>query len=449
VLSRAAPAFAQNTDSFFFSDEAAMTAGAVTATTNDSGAVWYNPAGLGGVKRGQVDLSASAFGLRLRQVPDALTLSYPSGPRSLDVSTTAFVSAPVAVGLVRQLSADVTLGVGLYVTLRDLFSAEAWWRGQEAVALGGATTPVRFHQRLDQSQDVSRYHAGPALGWQVTPRLRVGLSALGTYGTLAAFQQFLIDGQALAPDGTAATAYFVQSHVRAQLSYVGAQPVAGVQYEPAERWRLALALRSPEVLLHGTLRTSSVAAAALPDAQGQPGPLAAATGPTRRAFSFEIIAPPRAVAAASWGDAALGFVAAEVDYQPPLRNATIGIDQRPVWNARLGGLRHLGPRLSLGGGLFTERATDRRLDRTSFLAERVDYYGVALGAQLRTPLALVKNPQADALVLSTTVALRYALGLGRVVGASVFPLEDRPSEFRAIDVVYHEFIPYLGSSTTF
>ncbi|HEU4539349.1 MAG TPA: hypothetical protein VFS00_34760, partial [Polyangiaceae bacterium] len=89
-------AFAQNTDSFFFSDEAAMAAGAVAATTRDSGAIWYNPAGLGGVKRGQIDLSASAFGLRMRQVPKAFTLSYPSGPRSSDVSATSIVSAPIA-----------------------------------------------------------------------------------------------------------------------------------------------------------------------------------------------------------------------------------------------------------------------------------------------------------------------------------------------------------------
>lgn len=43
---------------------------------------------------------------------------------------------------------------------------------------------------------------------------------------------------------------------------------------------------------------------------------------------------------------------------------------------------------------------------------RVHYHGAAGGVQIRTPLSLQKNPAPDALVLSTTLAIRYAIGFG-------------------------------------
>ncbi|HEU4411754.1 MAG TPA: hypothetical protein VFS43_41310 [Polyangiaceae bacterium] len=449
ALSLPTRASAQNTDSFFFSDEAAMSAGAVTATTRDSGAIWYNPAGLGGLQRGQIDLSASAFGLRVRRVPRALTLSYPGGPQSLDISTTSFISAPVAVGLSRHLSDTVTVGLGIYATARDVVTTDAFWRGRQSVALGGVDTPLQFHQRLEQDGDYSRYHVGPAIGWQAAPRLRVGLSVLGTYGVLASFEQFVVEGQPTVEPPTYEPAYFLQSQVRAKLSYLGLQPQVGLQYEVSDRLRVGLLVRSPELLLTGTIRASTVTAVRQPDPAGQPGPLLTQTGPVRRSYSFEFVQPPRVVLSVAWGHPKDGFVALEGDYQAPLKNDEVFVDRATVLNARVGGLRHLGQRFSLGAGLFTERATDRRLDRTTFLAERVDYYGATFGVQLRTPLALVKNPQEDALVLSTTVALRYALGLGKVTGLTLDPIGGAPEAYRAIDVVYHEFIPYLGSSTNF
>jgi hypothetical protein len=449
ALSLPTRASAQNTDSFFFSDEAAMTAGVVTAVTRDSGAIWYNPAGLGGVQRGQIDLSASAFGLRIRRVPKALAQVYPEGTQALDVSTTSFISAPVAVGLSRHLSDTVTVGLGIYATARDVVTTDSFWRGRQNVPLGGVDTPLDFHQRLEQDGDFSRYHVGPAVGWQATPRLRLGVSVLGTYGTLASFEQFLIEGQPTGDPPTYEPAYFLQSQVRAKLSYLGVQPQVGLQYQLTDRLHLGVLVRSPELLLTGTIRASTVTAVRLPDAAGQPGPLQTETGPIRESYQFEFVVPPRGVLALAWSAPGEGFFAVEGDVQTPLKNDKIALDRPTVLNARVGGLRHLSPRFSLGAGLFTERAVDRRLDRDTFLAERIDYYGAAFGVQLRTPLALVKNPQEDALVLSTTVALRYALGVGKVTGLRLDPIGGADNETPAIDVVYHEFIPYLGSSTNF
>mgnify|MGYP002381664649 CR=1 FL=1 len=113
VLFSAKSAAADNTEPFFYSDDAAMTAGAVSAITRDAGAIWYQPAGLGGIKRGSIDLSGSAFGVRIRSVPNALVTTFPSGTRSVTLDSTDIFSAPHALGFVRHISDTVSIGAGL------------------------------------------------------------------------------------------------------------------------------------------------------------------------------------------------------------------------------------------------------------------------------------------------------------------------------------------------
>ena len=62
LLCASRTAAAQNADSFFFGDEAALASGAVVASGTDSGALWYNPAGFGGLRRGLISASASKIG---------------------------------------------------------------------------------------------------------------------------------------------------------------------------------------------------------------------------------------------------------------------------------------------------------------------------------------------------------------------------------------------------
>lgn len=45
----------------YFSDQAAMTAGAVTAGNPDGGGIWYNPATLGAYGDNHIDVSGSTF----------------------------------------------------------------------------------------------------------------------------------------------------------------------------------------------------------------------------------------------------------------------------------------------------------------------------------------------------------------------------------------------------
>lgn len=152
ALTSARTARAENTEPFFYSDDAAMTAGSVVATTRDAGAIWYNPGGLGGIRRGQIDLSGSAFGVRIRTVPDALRTNLPSGQQSVTLGSVDIFSAPHALGLVRNLSESVAFGFGFYVTARDIRTAQSQLE-TTGPSIGNAAVTARYRQRLDLSID--------------------------------------------------------------------------------------------------------------------------------------------------------------------------------------------------------------------------------------------------------------------------------------------------------
>lgn len=98
------PASAQNTEPFYYSEDAAKVAGAVVARPGDSAALHYNPAGLASITRGRVSANGSVFGLRVRNFDDAFQTTFGGIDEQLDLRSTDVVSAPNA------LSASFHLG---------------------------------------------------------------------------------------------------------------------------------------------------------------------------------------------------------------------------------------------------------------------------------------------------------------------------------------------------
>src|SRR5262245_26975794 len=86
------PARAGNLDSFPLGNEAAMTAGAVVASTQDAAATWYNPAGLGSIERDSVDGSASVIAYRIGHFPRAIRVRTPGAENAGTASSDAVLS---------------------------------------------------------------------------------------------------------------------------------------------------------------------------------------------------------------------------------------------------------------------------------------------------------------------------------------------------------------------
>jgi hypothetical protein len=443
ILAAPGVARADNTEPFFYSDDAAMTGGAVVAATRDSGAIWYNPAGLGGIRRGQIDLSGSAFGVRIRSVPNALGTNLPDGRQTVALDSVDIFSAPHALGLVRNVSDTVAIGFGFYVTARDVRNASS----QLAVtgtSIGNPAEQARYLQRLDLSVDETRYHFGPAIGWEIAPGVRIGAALFGTYGKRNGFSQYVLNAEADGVDGPSSLTTLLQQRIA--FSYFGAQAQAGVQWEPASDLTLGLLARSPEVVLKASsegagLQTSSVVA---------PGRAPVASfllaNPEATFPAFTIVAPLRVVAGAAYRFAPRTWVSGELEVQAPFSNQ--GIEQATVFNARAGARFRISEKLGAGFGVFTDRATPPRLGN-AFTDERIDAYGVTAGIELRTPLSLTEKPEADALVLSTTIALKYAIGFGSVRAADIDLVNGGDVPQREVDVIYHTILPYIGSGILF
>src|SRR5581483_7276290 len=153
---------AGNEDTYLFGDHASLMAGAVSPTANGTGAVWYNPAGLGLGTRSKLELSGSAFMLQIRPIPNMLLVTYPGGAQEEIRSTRAYI-VPSSLVWVRNIK-GVNLGLGVFVTQQDLF------RFDGAIKRGPSTPPLDLDMAGQFSGESLRYHIGGSFGLKVTPR---------------------------------------------------------------------------------------------------------------------------------------------------------------------------------------------------------------------------------------------------------------------------------------
>jgi hypothetical protein len=447
VLAWSRGAWAGNTDSFYYSDDAALTAGAVVAKTRDAGSVWYNPAGLGGNTRGEVDFNGTALGLRIRPLPDALHTRVAGNPttQSSALSATDFFSAPHALTFVRNISPQLSAGFGLYVTSFDLRNAESQTKFPGTAPVDGSTAAGQYQQRVDQALQATVYNAGPAIGYQLRPDLRIGAALFGTYAKAAGFSQYL----ATFTDGaTPATSGALVAQDRELLSYIGLRAVAGAQFDATPDWHLGILVRSPEIVITSSddgvgFQTVGVVA---PGVAGKDAVGSQLINPKSPLSTFDIVNPVRVIASVAHDFAPKTWVAVEADFQTGLSTPAAAQDFQV--NARVGGRYAISEKLGVGAGVFSDRATHSSVPRT-LGGDRVDYYGFTGGVELLTPLALHEKDGRTSLVLSTTLALRYALGLGHARGVDINFADNNPLPPRLVSVVYHEIVPYIGSGVLF
>jgi hypothetical protein len=144
-----------------------------------------------------------------------------------------------------------------------------------------------------------------------------------------------------------------------------------------------------------------------------------------------------------WGRVEVGLA-----YQSALPESELGPARKAVFNARVGGQYRLSPTLSLGAGLFTDRAAT---DASSFGRFHVDMYGGTLGIATGTEHRLREGERAKSLVFASTLGLRYAYGHGAMGTLEVSPIAPGSPVARPFEspMTIHEITLNFGSALNF
>ncbi|PZR07206.1 MAG: hypothetical protein DI536_28530 [Archangium gephyra] len=155
ALLAAAPGYGER---LYFSDEAALTAGAVVAGNRDGAGFWYNPAGLAEAEDTRLDVSGSTYGLRYRQVPDALAMLAADDRLALSPASADVFTSPNVLSLARRMSERWVLGATVLITEQDTRSAQTEADGPFLNSTGRV--------RLDLETNTTVYHAGIAASYR-------------------------------------------------------------------------------------------------------------------------------------------------------------------------------------------------------------------------------------------------------------------------------------------
>ena len=436
-------AYPGNDDGFLLGGEAAMTAGAVTAITTGGGAIWYNPAGLGGNTHSKIDFSASAFALSVRRMPNLLVTQLETERLTGGADDLERRSIATTLAYVRDLSKTVSAGLGVFVPESDAFSTSS--------SLSTRThfrefpgIPTDFQQRVEISWKRSTYYIGPAIGWEIVPNLRVGAALFGTFRFDSERFMSLVEGH------TADTYEIQRASLRqreANQTTVGARLAVGLQWQPHERLSIGVMVRTPEVLFYTWGNRSTLSDISPGLIEGEPGGLRFEDR-SLDGGSADMVAPWRFHLAVAYRFSN-GWIAIEADIQTPLENENLAIDRGVTWNLRAGTHFSVSERLSFGMGVFTDQIGGRNLDQLG--SWNVNFYGICLGGALQYPMRLREGSERDRLIFATSLSLRYALGLGESAGnyLEVHGADNIGFQSHRQDVTFHEVTLYWGSGLIF
>jgi hypothetical protein len=433
VLLGSVSARAGNDDELFVGNRAAMSGGAVSATVTDSSAIWYNPAGLGGAERAQIDVSGTAYTVRFYSAPRFLSTA--DGP-SKDGAVTEFVSIPTQIAYVRRLAPALSLGVGYFVPHASNFVL----REQLDVVGTGSGSQWQVAGTIADVQ----HTAAAALGLALSPRLRIGLSLIGGYA--AATQALSLFGAV--EESGATRASFTRTVIGTE-SRISLESGIGLQVDLTPDLSIGVSGRTPRVELYEN--TDVIVNMGTATLSG-PMPIlsAMAVHPSTHHNGPGLLRAGRAGVAIAYRYGS-GWVSAEMDVQPGLQRQDLGVNRNAVVNARLGVYHPVLPSIAIGAGIFTDRTPDAI--RESLLSGSGDFYGGSFGIEINNEHHLAESEPVDSLVFSAVFALRYAFSNGDfgravvdpgAVASSGEPFQEAHGTLRT-----HEFGLYVGSGLQF
>lgn len=390
----------------------AMLAGTSLATHDGSTGAWYNPAALGGLPRSSVQVSTSIYTLGVRQADGLLETRLPAGfaqpPSSL--SSVDFTTIPSGISFVFRLGERFGLSLGLFSPVREYFTVDS------AFSTSGPAGRD-YNQTFALSSRTDSTQGALGFGWALTPRLRLGAAVLLTQDTVETVTDFSIS---LPVSGMRAANAFLGVVSRTNASHFGFRGVVGAQWDVARWLTVAAAVRSPVAGFAASGRevTSSYIASTV-----SAPPIAAFEQTILDAQPIPLAAPLRGY----WGaQTRFGPVrlALEGDVRHPIDDAgcggsnqagcTAGADKW-VANARLGAIVQATDNVWIGAGGFTDM-DGHSLEKSG---RSIDFFGGTAGVQFRSPSVVRLRAGGDPWDLRTTLAVRYAAGVGQLASTLV------------------------------
>jgi len=434
LLGATSPAHAGNFDSFYLGNEAAIQGGASTATARHGNAIWYNPAGLARLEQSSIDASVTAFSLSFGENVDLDSTLPDSETKRL--KNVAFEVVPAALTYARQFSFGGA-GFGLFVPEQSTQFLRTRLRAPAVMGDRPRELSVDVYAR---EQD---YYGGPAFGVSVGPYVDLGASLF------VAFQNsFDTTALALSLDA-AGSSFLTTSHATDDQQTVGLQPVAGLQLHPGGGWELGLVLRLPTLRVYQQSQNVEMTLSASEGSQAE-APTFQDDFDETAGFSGGVLAPLRAHLGVAH-ELAGGQLALDASYRAPMHDSAAGVDQSAVFNLRLGGYVPASENLTLGGGLFTDRAADRLTENSN--GRHINYYGASFGIQLDTLYGVITRkgvalPAPQPLIFRTTVVLSYLLGVGEIERIQLGQGEDGTPQLGPVQqhVVDHQLVLHLGAT---
>ena len=424
--------------------EAAMSGSAVAATGRDTGMAYYNPAGLGANTRAQFDMSTTMAVLRLRTIPDAFRIELPGGrSQSGQLSSIEPLVLATSTVFTRYLGRGVTVGAGHFANNYDRYDYSGVL--EDTSSTGG----LNYAARVQVDGWSTRHFFGPTVGWQIIPRLRIGMSLFVTYEWQRDEGRIWLQS---GPSPELIDQNFIVGDIDLKRSTYGAEAVFGLQWEFVRRWHLGLAVRTPRLAVYEKARKHSLTT----------GAVLRDDDTTAALFNYDNvpsaarrgrIAPMQVVLGLAYAfPRGRGWISAEADYTPRLVLPKNSVNLSHNVNARVGARIRVNETVMFGLGLFTDRSNERSI--TDFPQFNLDYYGGSVGAELRRPFKLGRTERARDIIFQTGVAIRYAWGTG-TSGAVRFDLTDtggnqlRYSIGEVNPVQFHVWSGHIGTGLYF
>ncbi len=404
---------ASSPDSVPVSPEAAHTAGAVLASDDLGGGGWYNPASLGAVTRDSIQVGASTYAESGTLIDDAAQATLPWGSSSGDIRTWRYASVPSVLSYSFRLREGLGLSIGVWTPYHDYeggtttLTSSGPYPSTPALNATFAAT-YSFTERRDDTW------GGVAVGWQATPRLRVGAMLQGAYST----DVWTIDLNTSLKTGSAdplqGGSHVVYSE-RGDQGVLGLRPLLGLQWDGTAKLRVAAAVRGPTVRVFGwgpvdKFLSTAVLLPNTPPTETQ------TTESTEAGRGISAVEPVRIYGGLRWirDRATLAF---EMDWHPAL-NGQLG-DFKEGWNARLGGTWRVNPDLFFGAGLFH----DSESAASTAAASALRYVGFTTGVIYRAKSVVKARHGGNDWDLVSGLAVRGAYGWGTYRGISIVPVE--------------------------